>query len=71
LIHTATKTFRLVLIKPSHYNDDGYVIQFDACLYSAFTLANRKKTADELKKEEDKMRAKVKSVEAGEGCAFV
>jgi hypothetical protein len=34
-------------------------------------LANRKETADQLKKEEDKMPAKVKSVEAGEGCAFV
>ena len=22
------KTFRLVLIKPSHYDDDGYVIQW-------------------------------------------
>ena len=25
---SATKTFRIVLIKPSHYDDDGYVIQW-------------------------------------------
>ena len=28
LMRTSSKTFRLVLIKPSHYDNDGYVIRW-------------------------------------------
>ncbi len=36
---TATKTFRVVLIKPSHYDDDGYVIQWLRSSIPSNTLA--------------------------------
>ena len=36
---TATNTFRLVLIKPSHYDDDGYVIQWLRSSIPSNTLA--------------------------------
>ena len=36
---TATKTFRLVLVKPSHYDDDGYVIQWVRSSIPSNTLA--------------------------------
>ena len=36
---TKTKTFRLVLIKPSHYDDDGYVIQWVRSSIPSNTLA--------------------------------
>jgi hypothetical protein len=52
------KTFRLVLIKPSHYDDDGYVIQWLrssipsntlAALYSlAHDCANRRVLGDDV-----------------------
>jgi radical SAM superfamily enzyme YgiQ (UPF0313 family) len=35
----ATKTFALVLIKPSHYDDDGYVIQWLRSAFPSNTLA--------------------------------
>lgn len=38
-MNTATKTFRLVLIKPSHYDDDGYVIQWVRSSIPSNTLA--------------------------------
>ena len=58
------KTFRLILIKPSHYDDDGYVIQWVrspipanslACLYG---LARdcRERGAREEQRGEDKGR---------------
>ena len=34
-----SKTFRLVLIKPSHYDDDGYVIQWLRSSIPSNTLA--------------------------------
>ena len=55
---TGTKIFRLVLIKPSHYDDDGYVIQWLrssipsntlAALYSlAHDCANRRALGDDV-----------------------
>jgi hypothetical protein len=36
---TTSKTFRLVLIKPSHYDDDGYVIQWLRSSIPSNTLA--------------------------------
>ena len=36
---TAPKTFRLVLIEPSHYDDDGYVIQWLRSSIPSNTLA--------------------------------
>ena len=35
----ATKTFRLILVKPSHYDDDGYVIQWLRSAIPSNTLA--------------------------------
>jgi len=49
---TATKTFQLEIIKPSHYDDDGYVIQWRrafipsnslACLWGLATDASERK----------------------------
>jgi Radical SAM superfamily len=37
--HTKRKTFALVLIKPSHYDDDGYVIQWLRSAIPSNTLA--------------------------------
>ena len=36
---TGRKTFTLVLIKPSHYDDDGYVIQWLRSAIPSNTLA--------------------------------
>ena len=36
---SASKTFRLVLIKPSRYDDDGYVVQWVRSIIPSNTLA--------------------------------
>ena len=36
---TASRRFQLVLIKPSHYDDDGYVIQWVRAFIPSNSLA--------------------------------
>jgi hypothetical protein len=39
MVGAPTRRFQLVLIKPSHYDDDGYVIQWMRAFVPSNTLA--------------------------------